>query len=430
MKTNFLRLILKECFHNWVSSLLLFVAVIAAVGVLVSQLIVLEAHDKETEILLEKKQKSLEAEMKVLENDYRKLMLKLGLNMFIISEDQNLQEYHDTGYLTTFIPENYIKLLSSSNILTIRHLLPVIEKKVQWKEMGNRNVLLIGTRGEIPFTVKPPKKPIVKAVKKDHIVLGYELWNSLELKTGDVISLLGKRFIIEKIHPQRGTIDDISAWIDLSQIQDLLDLRGNINGIMALQCFCHGNDLEAIKKQMLDILPDTKVIFFENEVTTRAAARDRARKVAQTSLQAEENHRLFIRREIEKTASLLITLVISAGIILTILITTNNLNSRKIEIGILRAIGFRTTQIFVLLLGKPFIIAFFGAIAGAGIGYILTTLSLNSEIIKNGFFSLASIPVFFTIILTAPFFLVIICWIPVYLAGIEDPALILKRNLK
>ena len=172
------------------------------------------------------------------------------------------------------------------------------------------------------------------------------------------------------------------------------------------------------------------MIFFENEVTTRAAARDRARKVAKTSLQAEENHRLFIRREIEKTASLLITLVISAGIILTILITTNNLNSRKIEIGILRAIGFRTTQIFVLLLGKPFIIAFFGAIAGTGIGYILTTFSLNSEIIKNGFFSLASIPVFFTIILTAPLFLIIICWIPVYLAGIEDPALILKRNLK
>lgn len=430
MKTYFIRLILKESLHNWISSLMFAAAVIAAVGILVSQLTVLEAHDRETKILLDKKQKDLEAEMDILEDDYRKLMLQLGLNMYIMPEDENLQSYYDSGYLTTFMPEKYIERLASSNIIAIRHLLPVIEKKVQWKEMGNRNILLIGTRGEIPFTVKTAKKPIVKAVKKDHIVLGYELWNSLELKQGDVISLLGNKFIIEKTHPPRGTIDDISAWIDLSQSQDILDLHGKINGIMALQCFCIGSDLEAISKQILKILPNTKVIFFENEVTTRASSRDKARKVAQASLLAEENHRFSMRKEIEKTASLLIILVLSASIILTVLLTVKTLNSRKIEIGILRAIGFKTTQIFILLLGKPFIIAVLGALAGAATGYISTALFLNSEIIKNGFFSLVDIPVFFIIILTTPLVLIIISWIPVFFAGTEDPALILKRNLR
>ena len=49
------------------------------------------------------------------------------------------------------------------------------------------------------------------------------------LKTTE--SVRTRNFEVDKCHSRRGTIDDITAWIDLGQAQHMLGPDGSISGI-------------------------------------------------------------------------------------------------------------------------------------------------------------------------------------------------------
>lgn len=418
MTIRIIDLVWKEALHDRVATMLAILAVVIATAPVISQFAVLDAHDRTTDAALLERRSRIEAEMAALEEEYRELMLQLGLNMYIMPAEQDLHEYHEAGHATTFMPEEYVSRLASTDIITVRHLLPVIEQKVRWPEAGNRSILLVGTRGEVPFEDNPGDKPIILPVPKRHVVLGHELGASLRLSIGDTVTLLGRELIVHEIHGPRGTVDDITAWIHLSEVQDLLGLEGRINGIMALQCICVGGDIDSLNKQIPTILPGTKVVFFENEVTTRADARDRARKAAQASLQAEEQHRFLMRQELERTAVWLVPAVIAAGAALIAFVAVTNVAARRREIGILRAMGWRTRQILAVFLAKASVVGLAGAALGVTTGYAAAHLLSEAGIRINPFLFVAAF-------LGAPTLSVVVSWIPIFLGVSDDPATIL-----
>jgi hypothetical protein len=67
------------------------------------------------------------------------------------------------------------------------------------------------------------KKPMVDPVAPGSIVLGYELHDSLGLKRGDRLTLLGREFTVGTCYAMRGNKDDITAWIHLAEAQELLE---------------------------------------------------------------------------------------------------------------------------------------------------------------------------------------------------------------
>ena len=87
-------LILREIRLRWVSFALGVVSVLVAVGVLTAQLTLLVAHDLRTQQILEEKRAETEAEMRVLEDDSRKIMKKLGFNLLLLPEGQRLAELY------------------------------------------------------------------------------------------------------------------------------------------------------------------------------------------------------------------------------------------------------------------------------------------------------------------------------------------------
>jgi len=421
-----LHLVRKEIGCYKLTFVLGLLSVVVAVGVLISQLTLLRVHDMQTEHILSEKEKKIEKEMKKIEDDYRKIMLKLGLNMFILPEDQRLENFYEEGYASKFMPEEYMDTLSASNIVTIRHMLPIVEQKIRWPEKRNRTIILIGIRGEVPFTERAPKKPVVVAVPLGSIVLGYELWDSLNLKVGDKLKLLGETFKVSKCHPQRGTKDDITAWIDLKTAQRLLGLEGRLNGIMALQCFCHGWDLEKLVKQIPGILPGTQVVLFKNEVTTRAEARFHAEAIAKASLEAERQHRLKIRGELETFASWLIPFVITASMALIVFLTLSNVRQRRGEIATLRALGYRSGQILYMFLAKSFFLGLVGALLGIIISFFVVMIALTlpvQEIVK-----LFNLPMLLWVLAATPVLSILASWVPATLAVREDPAAILRKE--
>ena len=419
-------LVRKEIGYHKLTFVLGLLSVIVVVGVFVSLLTLLHAHDIQTERILSEKEEKIEKEMEKMEDDYRKIMLKLGLNMFILPEDQRLDNFYEEGYASKFISEEYMDMLSASNIITITHLLPIVEQKIRWPERRNRTIILIGIRGEVPFTEVDPKKPIIAVVPSGGIVLGYELWDSLNLKVGNEVTLLGETFKVSECHPQRGTKDDITAWINLKTAQHLLGRENQINEIQTLKTYASGLDFKSIKEDINQILPNTQVVVLENKVTTMAEARDRSKTTADFSLETERQHRLKIRGELETFASWLIPLVIMISMVLIVFLTLSNLRQRRGEIATLRALGYRSGQILYVFLAKAFFLGLIGALLGITVSFFVVMLALVLS--AQEIFKLFSIPMLIGVLAGAPILSILASWVPATLAAHEDPAAILREE--
>ncbi|MBN2289708.1 MAG: ABC transporter permease, partial [Candidatus Glassbacteria bacterium] len=362
-------LVFKEMLHQKLAAGLAVLSVTVAVGVLVGELTLLRAHDEKTGQILAEKQAATAGEMAKMEDDYRKIMKKLGFNLLILPGGQSLEDYYSEGQAARYMPEEYVHRLAGSGLMTIRHLLPSIEQKIKWPERQGRTIILAGVRGEVPFTHRAPLEPIQLAVAPGEIVLGYALWNGLGLEVGDRVKLMGEDFRVGELHPERGSRDDITAWIDLARAQEMLGRQGEINAILALKCICAGNQLSEIRKDVSRILPDTRVIEVESKVVTRAEARDRARATAETALSAERENRARLRRERETFAAWLVPFVIIGCTAWVALLAFGNVRQRRGEIGVLRALGLRSSQILFVFLSKALLIGVVGAAAGYAAGF-------------------------------------------------------------
>ncbi len=422
------RLIIREILHHRLSFGLGLLSVVVAVGVLVGELTVLDAHDIRTQQILAEKERKAERDMAVMEDDYRKIMKELGFNLLILPKGQRLDNFYSDGYAAKFMPEHNVTLLSESNMVTIRHLLPSLEQKIQWPEQDNRTIILIGVRGEVPFTQRDPKEPMQQAVPEGKIVVGYEIAQSLELSPGDKVSLLDSELEVDECHAQRGTKDDITVWISLAKAQELLDRRGEINAILALKCLCAENDLESIRNEIASILPDTQVIEIENKASTREKARMRAAAVTDSVIVAEKIYRDTLRQQKEKLASWIIPLFILGSAALIGFITFVNVRERRHELGILRAIGLRSSQILFVFLAKASAMGFAGAVAGFGAGFAGGLIYGGIQIVSADSAGMFDPAVFASVIVAAPFLTSFASWVPALIAAGQDPAVVLRED--
>jgi len=429
--TDFWHLVRKEATHRKLTFVLALLAIVIAASVLVSELTVLKAHDIQTDFILGEKEQRLEDEMDKMEDDYRKIALELGLNVLILPEGENPDDFYAKGYTSKFMPEEYIDTMAESDLVTINHLLPILEQKIRWTEQGNQTIMLVGTRGETPVSWKPPETqkpmPTTVGVAPGKIVLGYELWDSLNVEVGDTVEMLGENFEVDKCHSRRGTMDDITAWIDLGQAQHLLGLEGSISGIRLLQCLCHGYDPPTLKRDIEEILPGTQAILLENKALTRWEARSNAKAVGNASLTRELAHRSKLRGEIESFAALLIPLVSIVSMALIGVLTLNNVRERKIEIAILRTLGYRSRQILNLFLAKALLLGVIGTTLGYLIGFSVA-LAHGTGSVSGTIESLFDVRILAMVLVAAPGMSLLASWVPALIAAREDPADILRAG--
>ncbi len=425
---NIWHLVTREIKYQKLNFLLGLLSVAAATALLVAVITMLHSHDIRTDQIMAQKEARTEQEMARLQDDYRVIMKKLGFNLLVLPAAQDLKQYYATGYIDKFMPEDYVHKLAGAGLMTIRHLLPSVERKINWSEQDGMEVVLVGTRGEVPLTDSAPKEPMQVAVAQGEVVLGYELARSLELHEKDDILLLGEQFTIAEIHDERGTRDDITLWIDLATAQRMLGLEGRVNAILALKCLCAGNELAQIRRDVAAVLPGTQVIEVDSKVITRAEARERAGVAAKTALDAERENRAVVRAELEKFASWIAPVVI-LGVTLWIgLLTWGNVRQRRREIAVLRAIGISAGQVMKIFLSKALILGLGGAATGYFIGLAAGTFSgeLTAGLPSAG--TLFSFPMLLGVLLVATVLCVLASWIPALLASSQDPAEVLREE--
>ncbi len=419
-------LILREIAFRKISFAASLAAVCASVCCVVASFGLLKDHDYQTMEILEEKKAELTALTRKHEDETRKTMKNLGFNILILPKDQVLADLYAEDFASKYMPEEYVKRLAGSKIVTINHLLPSLTQKMTWPEK-KRTILLIGVRGEVPLMHKDPKKPLLDAVPKGSIVLGHELHQSLGLSEGDKVTLMGEEFTIHKCYKARGNKDDISAWIDLAKAQKMLGKEGQINAILALECNCSADRLPIIRNEIAGILPETQVIERGTKATARAEARLAAKKLKEDALAMAEGHALETKAQLKSFTATLVPLVIAGCSLLIGLLAFLNVRDRQAEVGILRALGLKSSQVYSIFLCKAAVIGILGTLAGLPLGHLVAVRSGKSLANSQGELLGASSNLFLLVLVATPLVTLLASWIPTLFAVQQDPSETLRE---
>ena len=424
------RLISREIAYRKLNFALAVLAVAVAVGCLVGELALLAAHETRAEQLGENAEAAARQRVLRLEDDYRAITVKLGYNLLILPRDQDLTELHLLGHTTKTMPEEYAQRLGSANAITVQHLLPTLQQKVEWPEKKT-SILLMGTRGETPPAHRDPKKPIREAVPRGEMIVGRVLADSLRLAPGDTVALMGKTLKVREVRPPAGNEDDVTVWINLAEAQELLGQPGRISAILALSCFCAEATPEGIRREVTQILPDTQIVELSPQAATRRAARARAAEHGAETVAAEEADRIAARSERHAFAAWVVPLVVVACIVWVGVLALLNVRERRDEIAILRTLGASASRIFSIFLARSFM----AGLAGAAVGYA-AGLALGQGWVRwesGGVQAAASAPLFdwsllAAVLVLAPLLSAVAALVPALTAAQQDPAVILQQE--
>jgi len=445
---NVWRLVLREIAHRKVNFVLALLSVAAAVACLVGAMTLVKGNELKTGELLAAKQAEVETaiaekEQKVaaagaeLQDAMRKITKGLGFNILVLPQDQDLNELHVEGTVSNTMPEAYVDKLANSRIVTINHLLPIVSKTLSWEEY-DRPILLTGTRGEVPQAHRDPKKPLLDHVPEGTMVIGYQLHKDLGLNVGDKVKLMEREFEITKTFPERGTADDSTVWVNLAQAQEMLGMQNLVNAILALECNCATKDrLAEIRQDIAEILPGVQVIERGPPALARAEARNQAKATAQAALQREQQagaealkkekeSRELVEKQTQDFAAVLVPVVmIGCGVWIGFL-AFMNVRQRSEEIGILRAIGLKSTQILKIFLGKALLIGVLGAVAGYLAGFFIGVSWSDLAPAASSASRLFDTQLVILAIIVAPLLSGLASWLPAMLAARQDPAIVLQ----
>jgi len=448
-----LGLVLREIqFRKW-SFLLATFAVAAAAALIFGSDALLRVDRWSTERFLHEKQVETERSIQVheelvatagakLQDTVRKQMLKLGFNILILPKDVDVADLHMDGNISATMPYSYAEKLSNSNIVTVNHLLPTITKRVRWSEQ-ELDVIVNGTRGEIPIMHRALKQPMLDAVAPGQMVIGKTIQQKLKLEQGQKVTLLGREFTISKIQPERGSIDDMSLWIDLEAAQEMLGLQNLIHAILALECECSGDRISEIRREIAEILPGTQVIERYSQAVTRAEARTESKRAAEealamvkteglATLARDRGRRMELLQQQQTLNRTLEPTVIVLTCCIVAVLAFHNLRQRKSEIGLMRALGLGSNKILGALLGKAVLVGALGGTIGVALGVAiiaLRILRMQSSVSLLEIWNAASltstavwIPVMM-ILLT-----VVASWLAAFQAIRQDAAIVLQGD--
>ncbi len=388
---------------NFLSALL---AVVAAATLFVAGPVLIDGYARETD-----------AYGAQSEDEARKVGLKLGFNLMIMHKDANMADFWAEDFVSKDLPQHYVDELAKSPLLKhVRHLQATLQQKIEWRK---RKVLLVGYLRETPQTHFKFKKPLGFLVKPGEAFLGYELWNSAEIKVGDKIEILGREFTVAKTRPETGSKKDIEIAVNLSDAQLILGKPDRVSQILAIGCKCDSERLPTIRKELAAVLPDTKI----TEFVTKAQARAEQRELV-------ARNRKNIQSTMENLAAVITPLVVLVCGAWIGLLAFSNVRERRTEIGLLRALGKSSPFIAGLFLGRALLLGLFGG----GLGFLLGSFVARqvgvhaAKLNVNAAYFSPAYDMLLWSLLGAPLICVVASYLPTIRAIFQDPAVVLRDS--
>lgn len=387
---NPFKLVLKELFYRKVSSLVILLTVIAASTVSVAIYTLSKASENET----------------------RKIMREQGLNLYIFPKGTNLIDFYAVNNTPTF-PENYVDVLANSKTFdAVRHLTGILQLKYpNWIDPNgsSHQIVVVGYKDESMQRFLSKQETMGFDVEEGTVHVGARL--SVNIPEGESFKITGKdgkqyEFeIAKRLAEGKGMMDQGVAF-NLADLQQIVGMEQQINKIEALGCVCHDGRINNARKQV-------QTIFSDLEVTEISSIAD-----------ARENQRLMMN----KYGSFIIPFILLASLLISGLLFYSNVNTRKNEIGILKAMGKSKAYVLLMFLLKAFILGVIGSIAGFFTGSFLAEY-FGKEIFR--FTAMDMKPhwdIFGYSLVIFPVLWMLSSWIPALLATQVDAAKTLSQE--
>lgn len=336
------------------------------------------SYNKSENSVLNKKITQTDSTMRTFELSYESIVRKMGFTYRLIPSEQTEADFFGNGYSDKVMPSSIVNHLINRKPLLIETAIPVLRKKIWWKEQG-RSVLVCGI-GTDSISATNSDEFITGSPQQGKIAAGYCIGNDLKLKRTAKLNVNGNTFIIDSVYNQRGSTDDITLWLTLADAQKLLSTYDSISEIWLWMKAGQSGDSDKTRKELTAIAKECRVIEVVPRSVVKAKSLLAARKESASALKRESE--LVATSQKHRNRILLITGITGTivGVVLIFLLSWANVASRYGEIGLFRSIGFTSGKIFLLFLGRTSAMCLCGSAIGCTGGYIAGLFLTNGNL--------------------------------------------------
>jgi len=246
--------------------------------------------------------------------------------------------------LTTDDERRIRSIQNNQNISTIAPKLLVVAK------IKGKKVLVAGVDFGAEFRLKKwwRLSAGMKPDRSGDILLGRDAAAQFKVSPGDVI-LFGKdKLRVSGVLDSTGSQDDGLLFADIRWVQQRFN-KGNAVSLIELSALCSGCPIGDMVSQLSSALPGARVVA--------------VKETMELKMQAMHYFHKF-------SLGISVLLLIVAGMIIFFAMTAA-VRERVQEVGLFRAIGFRTGHIILVLLTE----AFFISLLAGGVGYAIGIIS-------------------------------------------------------
>jgi putative ABC transport system permease protein len=295
--------------------------------------------------------------IEAMTNDINHKLEKFGANILIVPKTENLSlSYGGLSLGGVSFEMEEIRQSDLSRVSTIKNsaniaaLGPVVLGVAKVKE---HKVLMAGIDFMAARILKPWWKLQGDAPEEDGIILGAEAARVLNLAAGHRLTVNNKNLEVTGILEPTGSQDDQMIFSTLATAQAIFNKQGQIS-MVEVAALCKDCPIDAMVKQVSDVLPGAKVMAIQQVVKGRMATLDQLKKLTYV-------------------ISGVILLIGSMVVLVTMM---GSVRERTDEIGIFRAMGYRRTHIMRIVFLEAAIISGLAGVLGYGLGYGATKAGL------------------------------------------------------
>ena len=297
----------------------------------------------------------------------------LGANILILPKTASLQDYYSADNNGLTLPEEHVDQILLAALTGVEKLSPKLcvpvdiegqavtltgilpqsdfEAKTAWQTATLFKKQHVGcTRARCALdgeNLTPESLATQRTIEQlgdEDVVLGADVAESLNLRPGDAVTLLGAKFKVLAVLSSTGTVDDSRAFAHLHRVQELTGAGHVVSAIEVMGC-CQ-DAAGGLVPQLGELLPDSRVVTISQVVQTQVGVN---RLMAGASV--------FV---------LVVLLLVSGASVLSTI--SSNVHQRRREIGTLMALGATPRLVSWLFLLKALWLGVVGGLGGIVLG--------------------------------------------------------------
>jgi len=297
----------------------------------------------------------------------------LGANILVLPQGASVDDYYTADIDAPTFPEDYVERIVTSTLPGLDNLSPKMTRRVK---IGEYNIVLTGILPASEIASKPIwqtagligndlqttcaltnplnqsqgfederlQRKSIDSLGLHDCLVGSATAMRLGLSEGSKIKIKNSEFLVAKVLPETGIVDDDRIFAHLHTVQNLLGTGHQISAIEIMGC-CNAIS-EGLLGKLRNILPDTRITTIGQIVSTQI-----------------ETNRLM-----NKVSLIFLIIILFVGGISIGNFMWANVNERRKELGILLMIGAPKSSIYIMLLVKATILGLVGGILGYAIG--------------------------------------------------------------